>query len=54
MSTRESVAKIANTATITTAALVTTLAVERIPCDTACSVGMPRAPRLALSMRPAG
>ena len=38
----ESVAKIANTATITIAALVTVEAVERMPCDTASSVLMPR------------
>src|SRR5262245_12154254 len=41
MSTNPSVAKIAKTATMTTAALVTTLAVERIPWETACSVVMP-------------
>jgi hypothetical protein len=34
-------AKIANMATITTAALVTTPAVARIPWPTACSVGIP-------------
>ena len=37
-----SVAKIANTATITIAALVTVPAVARIPCETAASVDIPR------------
>ena len=37
-----SVAKIEKTPTMTIAALVTTPAVERIPCDTASSVGSPR------------
>lgn len=42
MSSVRSEAKIANTATITAAALVTVDAVVRMPCATASSVGMPR------------
>ena len=38
----DSVAKTANTQTITTAALVTTLAVERIPSEIASSIVAPR------------
>ena len=45
-----SVAKIANTPTITNAALVTTPAVDLIPCATASSVDMPRS--YASLMRP--
>jgi len=41
-SRKERVAKIANTATITAAALVTTPAVVRSPCETAASVDIPR------------
>ena len=38
----DSVPKTANTATMMTAALVTTPAVDRMPSDTACAVVMPR------------
>ena len=41
MSISRSVTKIANTATITTAALVTVAAVRLMPVATASSVGMP-------------
>ena len=41
MSSVRRVAKIANTATMTTAALVTVPAVRLIPAETAWSVGMP-------------
>ena len=47
MSSVESVAKIANTATITSAALVTVLAVVRMPRSTASSVEQPAVDELA-------
>jgi hypothetical protein len=52
-SSRLSVAKTANTATITTAALVTTPAVLLMPCATASSVRSPRstASRIRLRMK---
>ena len=51
MSSVESVAKIANTATITIAALVTVLAVVRIPRSTACSVESPRSTSSRIRLR---
>ena len=50
-SSSDSVAKIANTATITTAALVTTPAVLLIPCATASSVRMPRSTASRIRLR---
>ena len=50
-STELSVAKIANTATITIAALVTTPAVERMPCATASSVDSPRSTASRIRLR---
>jgi len=46
-----SVAKIENTATITTAALVTTPAVALIECATACWVAMPRSTPSRMRLR---
>ena len=50
-STVDSVANTANTATMIAAALVTTPAVDRIPRDTAWSVGIPRSTSSRIRLR---
>src|SRR3954451_3692423 len=50
-STELSVAKTANTATMTIAALVTVTAVARMPCDTASSVRIPRSTASRIRLR---